>query len=151
MGLDMYLEAEYYVSEYFEGGPEVIKDLEKLDLNARLGGKKIKKLAVGVGYWRKANAIHKWFVDNCQGGLDECQRSFVSKDKLKKLLDTVNQVLENPELANELLPTGSGFFFGSTEYAEYYIQDLNLTKTIIEDIFNIPEFDNWEIYYQSSW
>ena len=151
MGLDMYLEAEYYVSEYFEGGPEVIKDLEKLDLNARLGGKKIKKLAVEVGYWRKANQIHKWFVDNCQGGVDECQRSFVSKDKLKKLLDTVNQVLENPELGDELLPTGGGFFFGSTEYDEYYIHDLNQTKKIIEDIFNTPEFDNWEFYYQSSW
>ena len=26
-----------------------------------------------VGYWRKANAIHKWFVDNVQDGNDDCK------------------------------------------------------------------------------
>ena len=30
---------------------------------------------VCVAYWRKANAIHSWFVENCQDGVDECQYS----------------------------------------------------------------------------
>ena len=25
-----------------------------------------------IASWRKANAIHKWFVDNVQDGVDDC-------------------------------------------------------------------------------
>ena len=32
-----------------------------------------------VGYWRKANAIHNYFVQRCQNGVDECQMSLVKK------------------------------------------------------------------------
>ena len=27
---------------------------------------------VEIGYWRKSNQIHKWFVDNIQEGVDNC-------------------------------------------------------------------------------
>lgn len=151
MGLDMYLEAEFYVSKYFKGGPEMLEDLEKLDLTKRLNGRRIKKLVVEVGYWRKANQIHSWFVENVQGGRDECQRSYVSREQLQELLAIVERVLANPELDSELLPTGAGFFFGSTEYDEYYIQDLQETKKILDDVLNDPIFDGWDFYYQASW
>ena len=36
--------------------------------------------------WRKANAIHKWFVDHVQDGEDDCGRYPVSVDKLKDCL-----------------------------------------------------------------
>ena len=41
-----------------------------------------------VMYWRKANAIHKWFVDNVQGGEDDCREYPVSNDQLIELRDT---------------------------------------------------------------
>jgi len=151
MGLDSYLEAEFYVSEYLPDSKEISEDLEKLRLTERLGGKRIKKLVVDVGYWRKCNHIHAWFVNNVQGGRDECQRSYVNKNQLKNLLDTVNQVLAEPNLAPSLLPTQIGFFFGSTDYDEYYMNDLIETKKIIEDILNNSLFDNWEFYYKASW
>jgi hypothetical protein len=38
-----------------------------------------------VGYWRKANAVHGWFVRECADGVDECQEIPVSKIKLLEL------------------------------------------------------------------
>jgi hypothetical protein len=38
-----------------------------------------------VGYWRKANAVHGWFVRECANGVDECQEIPVSKIKLLEL------------------------------------------------------------------
>ena len=40
-----------------------------------------------IGYWRKANQIHNFFVHECQDGIDECQLSIITKDKLEDLLD----------------------------------------------------------------
>jgi len=38
-----------------------------------------------VGYWRKANAIHGWFVRECGNNVDECQEIVVPKIKLLEL------------------------------------------------------------------
>ena len=103
-----------------------------------------------VAYWRKANAIHKWFVENVQGGVDDCGAYPVQKADLKKLLSLVNKSLRSKKLAPKLLPTQSGFFFGSTEYGEWFFQDLNDTKKKLTEILksdNAP--DGW--LYQSSW
>ena len=121
-----------------------------------------------VAYWRKANAIHQWFVDNCQGGEDDCRLAYVSYESLSELLNDVKSVLDNHELAEELLPTQEGFFFGSTAYDDYYWEDLEETKEQLEFIFsnlNIiegkygdrhlvhPDEPDWyvDFYYQSSW
>ena len=140
-----------------------------------------------VGYWRKANQIHKFFVDNVQNGTDDCDMYLVNKEDLEELLDRVNKVLENSELvegkvssgysfekqedgeiirldhykngkvikdtsvAEELLPTQCGFFFGGNEYDEYYYNDLTQTKRIIEDVLDKTDFDNEYIVYESSW
>ena len=145
MGLDMYLYAERYVSDWNEEGKELSNKLKELT------GKRITSFRTEVGYWRKANAIHKWFVDNCQDGIDKCQTTFVSDEKLEELLELVNRVLADPKLAPELLPTGSGFFFGGTEYGEYYIDDLQYTKELIEKVLNDESLQNYNFYYQSSW
>ena len=145
MGLDMYLYAERYVSDYNEEGKELSNKLFEAT------GRRITSIRTEVGYWRKANAIHKWFVDNCQDGRDECQSTFVPDEKLEELLETVKQVLADPKLATELLPTTDGFFFGGAEYDSWYIQDLEETKDILERVLNDRSLDNWDFYYQSSW
>ncbi len=38
---------------------------------------------IEVGYWRKANQIHNWFVKNVQGGVDDCGYYGVTKEKLE--------------------------------------------------------------------
>ena len=106
-------------------------------------------VSMKVGYWRKANAIHQWFVDNCQNGEDDCRDAYVSREKLEELLGIVQEVLADRSKVDELLPTQSGFFFGSTEYDEYYFQDLELTQRILENALSMS--DEWDFGYQSSW
>ena len=102
-----------------------------------------------VGYWRKANAIHQWFVNNVQGGEDECNLHSVSREHMLELKDLCTRVIENPALASELLPTSAGFFFGSEEYNEYYFHTLRQTITIIDACLAMSS--EWEFGYCSSW
>ena len=152
MGLDMYLNKEIYVGANFEHRKvKVSIDLEiggeKIDVNAS----QLSAIDLQVGYWRKANHIHKWFVDNVQDGEDECDKSSVSIEALKKLKAVCEQVLADNSLAEKLLPTKEGFFFGQTGYNEYYFKDIKDTLDIINPL--ISEGGTYErtIYYRSSW
>lgn len=182
MGLDMYLTKRAYVKNWTH-----MTEDQKHKVTIEKGGKvlkpklEVKGIEFEAGYWRKANAIHQWFVDNVQDGEDDCKEYYVSEEDLKKLLETVNKVLEaselvdgevqngttwqdgksvpimekgqyikDPKVAEELLPTQSGFFFGGTNYDQWYYQDLELTKEIIENVLADDTIDG-EIYYQSSW
>lgn len=145
MGLDMYLRAERFMW-YNED-----------ELKANVGksfpelpeGSSIKSVEAEIGYWRKANQVHDWFVKNVQDGVDECQKAFVSREDIQKLKDICQKVLDNPEQASSLLPTASGFFFGNTEYNEWYMQDIQETIDICNRALALPE--NWDLHYQSSW
>lgn len=154
MGLDMYLSAKKYMSKHFDHedssrieGINKIFGLEGVE-DEDYGAKQVE---FRIAYWRKANAIHAWFVDKCQGGVDECQETYISREQLQELLDTCNKILEEPALADELLPCRNGFFFGSTEYDEYYLQDLEYTVSRLERILKDPALTKMEFYYQSSW
>ncbi len=107
-------------------------------------------LQVQVAYWRKANQIHKWFVDHVQDGKDDCNEYRVTRDQLQLLVDNCKLVLINKEEAKTLLPRQEGFFFGSYEYDEYYWYDIQDTIEQLERVLNeYPE--EWEFQYQSSW
>jgi hypothetical protein len=152
----MYLTAKRYMSTTFrkEDGDkqEAIQKLfpELEGLQGRWGDNScVKEVSIDAGYWRKANAIHDWFVRECQGGVDECQPSYVSREQLGELRQLCEEVLEDRTLASKLLPTTAGFFFGSTEYDEYYFQDIELTVKIIDSVSALP--NEWEFEYRSSW
>jgi hypothetical protein len=102
-----------------------------------------------VAYWRKANAIHRWFVDTCQDGNDDCRQSYVSREQLQKLLETCKAVLADRTKADELLPTQDGFFFGPTEYDHVYFADVADTATQLENVLELD--DSWDFCYSSSW
>ena len=105
-----------------------------------------------VGYWRKANAIHLWFVKNVQDGEDDCYyHREITKADLEELKDVCNEVLCDPDIADSVLPTTAGFFFGSTEYDEWYVRDLKTTIDIINEVIETTDFEKEMIYYVSSW
>lgn len=106
------------------------------------------KTLIEVGYWRKANQIHKWFVDNVQRGVDNCADYYLDKDTLRELKNLCEEVLKHPENAEELLPCESGFFFGSTEYDEWYFNDIQDTIEICNWCL---EKDYDYFVYNSSW
>lgn len=106
--------------------------------------------AIEEAYWRKANAIHSWFVKNVQGGIDDLGWYTVSKEQLISLLETVNQVIEDKSLAEQLLPPQFGFFFGSTDIDERYFDNLEYTKNQLEKLLETYDEQN-EYFYTSSW
>lgn len=150
MGLDMYLTKKIYVGANYEhrnitGKVELYQEEKEIPINF----KKISYIEQEAAYWRKANAVHNWFVENIQEGNDDCDEYPVYIEDIKKLLDTCKKVEENPKLAEELLPSVSGFFFGSTEYDEWYMKDIEYTIKKLEEI--IREDNNDEYFYCSSW
>lgn len=164
MGLDMYLEIrrEEYVSHYTKSRTlkrEYPKFLQDNFPNLPPIQSVSRKTYFEVGYWRKANAIHNWFVENCGGGEDTCQQMYVSLEKLEELLDICKQVSKDHGLAQVLLPTQDGFFFGSTEYDDWYfdkIEDtIKIVEPVIEFLKNIKDKcksnDWWDVVYQASW
>lgn len=105
-----------------------------------------------VGYWRKANAIHNWFVENVQDGEDDCEyHRPVIKDDLETLFELCREVLADHSKANELLPNRQGFFFGSYEYDEWYFKDIQYTADLCEQLIRDFDFENYDLYYCSSW
>jgi hypothetical protein len=154
MGLDMYLYASKYTSPA-EWRPEDERKKFKDILKAIDGEKFVDtdlpsiNIDLKVGYWRKANQIHQWFVDNVQDGNDNCAEYYVDRDKLIELRELCKLALKDKGKAEELLPTQSGFFFGSTEIDEWYWQDVNATIEIINRCLEMP--DTWTFKYQSSW
>lgn len=102
-----------------------------------------------AGYWRKANHIHKWFVENVQDGNDDCRPHDVSRNDLKLLLKLCEEVKKINDSAEDLLPTTAGFFFGCTEYDEWYFKQIDNTIEIIKKCLKLP--DDWDFEYHSSW
>ena len=136
-----------------------------------------------VGYWRKSNQIHNFFVENVQDGYDDCKyHRECTQEVLENLLDRCKKVLTgsimmlgkvkngqryvggkwiddmelgkiiiNPEIAAELLPFRDGFFFGNCEYDQWYMQDIESTIEIIEDVLKTTNFKTQMLFYVSSW
>ncbi len=158
MGLDMYLTGERFLWTFPEDGPDV-KIAEAIgalfpELSFGLNNRdsmRIKTVRSEFMYWRKANAIHNWFVQNLQDGKDECQETYVPIEKMVELRDLCQQVLDNREKAHELLPTRSGFFFGDTHYDDWYFRDLQATVDRFTIIIDNPDIKQWDIHYRSSW
>ena len=145
MGLDMYLSKKIYVGATYEH--RGIRGTISLTQNGRLidiSLDKVKYIIEEAAYWRKANQIHSWFVENVQGGVDECQESYVSYEQLMQLKSTCEEALRTKN--SSLLPTKSGFFFGSTDYDSYYWSDLENT---VEQLSNLDP--HCDYYYQASW
>lgn len=194
MGLDMYLErCKNVVFPYVNKDIEELKESEKEDDKRlleflkpyiRKRGKYVQwdSISEEVAYWRKANQIHAWFVENVQGGEDDCGAYKVDKEQLEDLLDICKQIEENavmkkgkvvngqtvkdgewvniyedgyniinPEICEELLPTCSGFFFGSTEYDQWYMDDITSTIEQLEKVIEETDWETETVYYQASW
>ena len=154
MGLDMYLSRRTYVKNWDRMPPEERHEITvKLNGEPRPGIKpeRISYIIEEVAYWRKANAIHKWFVDNVQGGEDECREHHVSNEQLAELIEKCKTALSHrgDAKAGKILPTQGGFFFGSTQIDEWYFRDLEETVEMLEPL--LTDGSGGDLYYRSSW
>ena len=169
MGLDMYLEKHTHVQRW-----DHIPHDKQYAVTVTRGGEpyapikpeRVSYVIEQVAYWRKANQIHRWFVENVQHGEDDCAPYYVTVEQLRELLTVVRQAIEvykgnranDSALAGaleELLPTERGFFFGSLEYDEDYLIDLEDTRDALEPILagheGSGEPTDASYYYRASW
>jgi len=154
MGLDMYLNKETYIGNKWKKPKEQAKIIipkrqDKTSLPIKgIQTKRIQTLTEEIGYWRKANAIHLWFVNNIQSGNDDCGTYDISREKIEELLKICQKVKNDPTQASTLLPTTSGFFFGSTSYDKYYFEDIENTIEMLEEAL---KEEGGDFTYHSSW
>ena len=150
MGLDMYLTAKRHLSNFEKEEKEINKKIRKVIPEMfESGNLGYVDISFEAGYWRKSNQIHSWFVKNVQKGEDDCGCYYVSREKLTQLSEECKIALANKELSSAVLPTQSGFFFGNTEYDEWYYRGLEETIEIVDKCLSLP--DCWNFEYQSSW
>jgi len=183
MGLDMYLEASFSTRAYVRPTDQDYADMREGKEVTLEKSRELKNAIAAIGFenapidyaynqfqyvfpiitWRKANAIHKFFVDEVQDGNDNCERHYVPRETLQELLDRITTILDiktpvaREMKAEELLPTDiEGCFFGTDEYDDWYYKDLENTKKTLEKVFEYEKnaeagkcFDGF--YYQSSW
>ena len=125
-----------------------------LDMNLA-GRKKNTSEWENVIYWRKVNCVHKflvpeedlWVNDNCVEFPVSWDDLMSLKNRCVNILTVANQANGNwKKVAKDLLPTEDGFFWGSTEYDEWYLDDLKYT---VEKIESIPE--EYEEFLYEAW
>ena len=173
MGLDMYLSKKTYVKNWNHSS-----DDEKFTISIQKGGKKFKDIDISrityieeeVMYWRKANHIHEWFINNSEMSyvtgesllelLDLCRtvRDMIGKSKKVTKVgnnwdgqDVTIETYECEEEVMELLPTSEGFFFGSYEIDDIYLRKVVETIECIEGLMNEEGEIEGEFIYQASW
>lgn len=122
-------------------------DLEKYKTDPE-GWGNIIQLHERLAYWRKFNALHRWFVDNVQNCEDDCGYYIVTNDHLKELKDILEKL--TPENASVLFPPQEGFFLGGTETDEWYWQNVNSLKSTVNFLLDHNERELMYIYH-SSW
>jgi hypothetical protein len=152
MGLDMHLSKRTYVQNWDYMEPEERYTITVAGPSAaHIRPERITYIEEEVMYWRKANAIHKWFVQNCQNGVDECQETYISRDQVETLLTTLRTIVADPSLAKELLPPTSGFFFGSTELDDWYWDNVKRTIPVLEQLLEDRNAHNFSVHYRAGW
>jgi hypothetical protein len=97
-------------SAYVEGEGFIPKKIEDKTISYT-------KEVYEVAYWRKANEIHKWFVDNVQNGVDDCNNYKVTLEDLYNLNEVISKILTKVRLKNGIVINGYSFkknIFGKT-------------------------------------
>ena len=122
MGLDMFLKKinrNYFVS-----------------LNGKFDSNDIYENSVEVGYWRRADEIHRWFIDAVQGGKDNCEYYEVNKEKLETLLNLCKKAKASTK---------------DVEYNERYLSNIEKTIKILEEVLAKTDFEQEVILYCGCW
>lgn len=158
MGLDMYLVAKVYVSGYEHAKTEDRQQYEDVLAAVALEGVASKEsphliVEVNVAYWRKANQVHRWFVENVQDNVDDCGEYAVSREQLEELRTVCTGLLGNKDTheASRVLPSQEGFFFGSTDYDEWYWADVESTAKQLDQVLSADLPGHPWFEYHSSW
>ena len=93
-----------------------------------------------IGYFRKVNFLIPFFENQLGCEIENLRKVKIDKEDAEELLKRCSAVLDDHSRAKELLPTQEGFFFGSTDYDDYYFEDVESVRDYVKDTL-LPEFD----------
>ena len=94
--------------------------------------------------------MHSYIVREFADGEDDCKPIFLDVEDIKKILSTLKEI--TPNNASEVLPTQTGFFFGSQDYDEWYFEDVKYAIDLFTKMLDVLENKKgWSAYYQASW
>lgn len=149
MGLDMYYYRRLYAPSSFDAQVVTVDGKEVPKENNSMFSRSTTEM---VGYQRKANAVHNWFVQNLADGVDEHQKIPLHKDAVVALIEQIDFALATGEGMDPV----SGFFFGSQKKDEYWKQDLEQAKSIATWLLKDMEESAFssvliEWWYEASW
>ena len=154
MGLDMYLEGSIYLSTFDKEGESLIKQINDLlgleteyetirdERRISHNSVRAKGIEIELGYWRKDNWIHNWFVREVQNGKDDCGTYEVSEEKQAELLQICKDLKEL--LDTEKLYTGRNIM-KDVAFGKYAIKetnnelDVDKVRTAVQDKLPIAE------------
>lgn len=178
LGLDQWLYKKNYVKNWDHDKEKAIINLAG-EKTVGIKPERIAYITEEIFYWRKANQIHAFFMadqeDHCQDIhvtplklqdlhalctqiINECPlvdgvvgngKSFKDGEWVQNT--ELGKILSNQELAHKLLPTQEGFFFGNTEYNQYYMEDIVATKEMLDELFKQPKWNHADYTYSPSW
>ena len=145
MGLDMYLRSRKYISGWKRVNTEAemtewehfidFYDLQDFVTESSPHG----YIELCVAYWRKAHTVHEWFVRNVQGGVDECQPTYVRREQLEELRTECLRQLVDLSGVDQDAETEEGWL----------AYQLKNTVAQIDKVLKLG--DDWDFIYQSSW
>lgn len=150
MGLSMYLEARFPIATH-DGSNALTRRAIAEAIGYRPKARKpnddpglfeISGVTASVGSWGKCYPIHRWFVDNVQGGEDDCRPTYLSETTLEELEEQLDQVTDDPESTSECFNLD---------------EDETLDPGVVDDSIRIVyharqlQQHGWDIYYCSSW
>lgn len=97
-------------------------------------------------------------LDTCKTVLESCVMTYAKVQNGERLIDGKwepiyedGKIVIDSSVAEELLPSCSGFFFGGTDYDQWYVQDIVDTIKIVERVLETTDFETQMVYYVSSW
>lgn len=116
-----------------------------------------------VWFGRKENHIHQWVIDAYNAKEAQAHQWIIDAPRITdtnlehilidpdQLLGDLETVIKNPELAPEIMPTSSGFFFGSTDYDKFYFEDVMALHKTLNAEKKQGYFNNHSFFYWSWW
>lgn len=113
--------------------------------------------------------------DDCRNAYVSFEQLQELRDTCKKVLDSIELVdgkiqngtsysngketpimedgkyIKDSSVCEELLPTTEGFFFGGTNYDQYYYDDIKYTYDMLTELLAEEEAERADYEYHSSW
>ena len=139
MGTDMTLYVELYGSENFgERSKEIFEKVNSIGLTP--SEYPIKILRAPVIRWSNDFTILNYYIYKFNA--EECRETFLEESDLVELLDICNSILEYPEKAEALLPSGN------SKYDDSYWDGVRLTQSTLNKVLSIPQFNDCDYYFR---